>query len=324
MSYIQQASNAFLTIQVSISKWSGVSQLKQAASKAASAAGASEANTRMYFNMLGQHHSDLKQVNAMYSAVRTYLYANTLPFSQAEGEQQQRGDRLIAVSRVPDVVHQLGVLVDAANSAADSFVAEYERMVAASIAHDVGEFKSEINYPTADQVRSKFAARISAPQTINVADMSRFGSLPVAMANEINASNNRKLEAQLQCAKDAAIKEAEDLAERVANQMRSGKRFHDSLKSEAKRVASLLRDMVQGYDNDPRLLAMADLIDEQIGTIDIDRIREHEHARHAPRRAAETVSKGIKDMRKAGATNTQPVSNNDPVVGGGFFADLLS
>ena len=51
----------------------------------------------------------------------------------------------------------------------------------------------------------------------------------------------------------------------VEKQLTDGKRLHQSLLDNAKRHASLLRG--RGADNDPRVLEVADLIDERIGSI---------------------------------------------------------
>lgn len=325
--YIDQAANAFMTIGVSISRWSGVAQLIDGAERAAIEAGADTQSTRMYFNILGQHHAELKAVSAAFAAIRTYLYENTLPFSQSEGEQQKRGDRLIPVVRVPEVITELAAIKAKAYAALEEFLPNYDRFVQASKANDVGAYKKEINFPSADEIRAKFAARISAPKAIPVTDMERFGSLPAGMAKEIAEANIAAISRQLAGAKDAAVEQAEIQMTTVVKQLTDGKRLSPSLIENSRHAAKMLRDMVEGYDNDPRLLGLADLIDEKIGTVaDTDVWKNNETQRIASAKAAATVVTSIQKIRKAEKAVATPVKSGvkkSQLVGGGLIADLL-
>jgi hypothetical protein len=306
--FIDKAAHAFMTIE-----------------DAANSAHANSDSTRMYFNILGSHHSHLKAVNSAYAAIRTYLYENTLPFSQSGDGQQTRGPRLIPVCRVPEVLTKLQELKHEAETALNEFLPEYARLVELARIHDVGDFGAEIHYPAADEVRGRFVARVSAPQAIPSANMAGF-SLPAKMADDIAAANSAAIAAQLDRAKNTAMQQAEDQMKTLVKQLRDGKRLHPSLISNSRRAGRMLRDITEGYDNDPRLLALADLIDEKIGSVEsTETWKTLPSARKKSLRAAETIHKGLRDLNKAENPATVDTTvKADNVVAGGMLADLLS
>ena len=324
MSFIETASNNFMLVQVTVRRWSGVQQLKSGSAKAAQQANANPDAARMYVNLLGSHHADLKQVSAKFAAIRTYLYEHTLPFSDAGEGQQRRGDRLVAVANVPEVLSKLGELKSEAYAALDAFLPEYDRLREFAIQHDLGDWRNEVSYPTADEVRSMFAASLTPPQPIPMCDMSAL-NLPAGLAADIAARHEAALSTQLEGAKDAAIDGARDHMANVEKQLTEGKRLHQSLIDNAKRHATLLRGMVQGYDNDPRVLQIADLIDEQIGSIgNIEKVKNSATLRATAIRAAQTAHKTLGAVSNAPST-AQPVtaSNGNVVMGDSLLADLI-
>lgn len=318
-----------MLIELSLPRWDGIAKLKGGAEKAAIRASANPQAFSGYVKMLGGHHAELKLVKSKYSAVRTYFYNNTLPFSQADADSQKRGARLIPVCRVPEFLAALQKLIQAAEETLESFLVEYDRFVSIAQSDDLGEWKNEVEYPSADEVRGKFGARISPPRAIPSCDMARFGSLPAALAAEIAEANAKSINDQLMQAKQSVMNQAEDQMKRAARQLKSGGRMSSALIENSAHIARLLRDMTMGFDNDPRLIAMADLIDENISKIaNVDVWKSGEGIRKKSYQAATTVSKGLRDLRQA--ADKQAVVNKSTVKQssgntaiGGLLADLI-
>ena len=83
--------------------------------------------------------------------------------------------------------------------------------------------------------------------------------------------------------------------------------------------------MVQGYDNDPRVLQIADLIDEQIGSIgNIEKVKNSATLRATAIRAAQTAHKTLGAVSNAPST-AKPVAPaaSNVVVGDSLLADLI-
>ncbi len=111
----------------------------------------------------------------------------------------------------------------------------------------------------------------------------------------------------------------------VDKQLTEGKRLHQSLLDNAKRHAALLRGMVEGYDNDPRVLEVADLIDQRIASIpNIEQVKYNSTKRQQAIRAAGTASKALAAVAKAPST-AQPVAPaaSSIVTGDSLLADLI-
>lgn len=324
MSFIETASNNFMLVQVTVRKWKGVHQLKKGSAKAAEDAKANPESFRGYVNMLGSNQKALKDVIAKFDAVRTYLRENSLPFSDAGEGQQRRGDRLIAVANVPEVLSKMGELKSEAYAELDAFLPEYDRLRDFAIQHDLGDWRNEVSYPTADEVRGMFAASVTPPKPIPMCDMSAL-NLPAGLAADIAARHEAALSAQLEGAKDAAIDGARDHMANVEKQLTDGKRLWQSLIDNAKRHATLLRGMVQGYDNDPRVLQIADLIDEQIGSIgNIEKVKNSATLKATAIRAAQTAHKTLDAVSKSTST-AKPVAPaaSTVVMGDSLLADLI-
>jgi len=325
--YIERAANAFMLIQVSISKYSGIVKLPKSLREAyALEQNVASKNVKMSFEVLGQHHHHLSKVIAAFAAIRTYLYDNTLPMSQADGDQQARGDRLVAVTRVPEVITKLGKLERLALDALAGFLSNYDTYVRTA---NLGLIRKHIKHLSLDEVGRRFNISISPPKLIPVLDMARYGSLPADLAQKIADANARELATQLDCAKNAAVKGAETVMKTVVEQLTVGKRLSPSLITNATHAAKMLRDMTRGYDSDPRLLEFADMIDNKIGNIkDTSVWKDKPKKKAGSLAAAKKVLSQIDRIRKADEKVAKLAADksdsNLTPIGGGMLADLLS
>jgi len=313
------AANAFMLLGITVRFYTGTTKLVDAAKRAEESAGATDTGARMYINALGAHHNELKYVIGKYQKVRTYLYLATLSFSQAEEGQQKRGKRLAPVTRVPEILNQLSVLKKEAVDALNDLLPNWDHLcnIAASRA---GMFRDEMRFPSAEEVRGKFSIQIAVPECIEPVDMSRFGSLPAALANEIAEARNASLTFQLEGAKTEAMNAAKSHMDVVAKQLTDGVRLSETLVSLSTLHSQTLRDMVTGYDNDPRIIAMADRIDAEIANCTTAVWKDSAYARYKSRDAARVISKGLTAMTKPAAV---PQITANQTLAGGLLADLL-
>ena len=315
-----RACNAFMLLTVSVAVYDGIAKLSEAAERAEKEAGADDTGARMYINALGAHHGELKIVMGKFKKVRTYLYQVTLSFSQAEEGMQKRGKRIAPVVRIPEILNHLNILKNEAYAALDDLLPQWDHLCNIAQSRS-GRFGDEVKYPSAYEVREKFKICISIPECINPVDMDRFGSLPVSLANDIAKASNDKLTSQLESAKTEAMKAAKGHMDVVIKQLSEGKRLSETLVSLSALHSKMLRDLVNGYDNDPRIIAMADRIDNEIASQSVDRWKQSDYARTKSIDAAKVVSKGLGAM-------VQPVSpdqiqSTNQSLAGGLLADLI-
>lgn len=330
--YIENACKALSLLDVHIAVYLGTAKLKRGAAKAAKDAGAKGEVARLWVNVLGSQQKKLKIVVASYAAIRTYLYANTLPFAPETGGQK-RGPRLLPVVRVPEVYSKLTVLSADAEEKLAAFLEEYDRFVAISMSEDMGEWRKELQsgskLPSVEEVRNRFRCVISPPRPIpnNASGVKKFG-LPIGMAAEFSSQHYDAVDGQLKQAKALAIKEAQDHMKIVEDKLSASgttvnkagvtvpqARLHESLIIHSKRVASMLRDMVMGYDNDPRLLALADEIDSRIANVkSVEVWKTNVGKRESALDAARNVHKSLAAYKHSQVSATPPAAKPKPTI----------
>ena len=304
---VKTAANNFLLIDVSVSFWSGVGQLNAAAEKAALAAGAEPAGTRVYKDLLGAWHGKLKEVNQHYRRVRTVLAAETIPYSKkpiAEAVGQRRGKKMVNVLRYPDVAATLANLKDAAEIALSQFLANYDHYRDQALAANFGTWRSEAErlFPSAQEVAAKFSIEISDPEPLPVFSDGQIGSwsLPAEMLGKIVEQSTAGIAQQLEVAKQDSIEASLKVCETALKQLTEGKRFGESIITNVKREAVKLREMADGYDQDPRIQGIADDMLQGIANVGmVEGWKINETKKIEARKSAETTVKNLKRMQQA-------------------------
>ena len=324
MNMQQTIANNYMVLDISIGRADTMKHSAVASDAAAAECrvdGAVPVRTRV--GALGRLTADIKQVNSKFASVRTWLYENTLPFTDCEEGQQKRGKRIVPVSRVPEVLAKLAELKGDAFTSLDAFMPDYRMYYGSRNRADLGRV-SDVDMPDPDVLAGKYRITIGAPEPLPVFNVDTL-ALPAGLAADIAQRHHDRLSKQLDGAKQAAIEGAQKHMDVVEKQLTDGKRLHNSLLDNAQRHARLLRDMVEGYDNDPRVLAIADLIDERIASIpNIDQIKHSAARRDQAIRAANTASKALAEVAKAPSTATPvaPAASN-VIVGDSLLADLI-
>ena len=107
----------------------------------------------------------------------------------------------------------------------------------------------------------------------------------------------------------------------VIKQLTDGKRLSETLVSLSALHSKMLRDLVEGYDNDPRILAMADRIDSEISNQSVDVWKNSAHARFKSMDAAKVISKGLGAM--AVKVTPDQIQSTKQSLAGGLLADLI-
>ena len=122
---------------------------------------------------------------------------------------------------------------------------------------------------------------------------------------------------------------------KLEKQMTDGVRLHQSLVDETMRHASLIRGMVENFDNDPRVFDVLDLLDEKVAhlaTHGIEYIKHNQSKRDEVARAAGAVGNVLSQVSNAPITTLEasmtesptPAVSADDVVLGEMFNDLIN
>ena len=319
--FMANAHGSFMTIRVQVKRWEGVRQSKKVAQAAADAAGAEAQALGGHIKLMGVHHAELKAVKAAGAKINTYLYDHALP-TEVDGEY------MFHVDQIPQVVADLAKLKAEAEAVLEAFLPRYDNYVSAAKAH-LKVYGEGTKYPTADEVRAKFAITISAPDFVPVADLERFKHLPLAQAAEWAEAAQAKVAHRIEGAREFILDSTRQYMADLEDSLSAGTyRVTDKKVKQVQHLSTQLRQLVRDWDNDPRLTALAELIDEQIAPTIKDLTKSGPTVHRSVRRAAKTVVKGIDDHKK----NTAKLKASAPVksaavqgeaVGGGMLADLV-
>ena len=126
MNMQQPVANNYMLIDIGIGRADLMKHSAVASDAAASECKVSgNVPVRTRVGSLGSLTTGFKQVNSKFAVVRTWLYDNTLPFTDVEEGQQKRGKRIVPVNKVPEVLTKLAELKADAFGALDAFMPDY-------------------------------------------------------------------------------------------------------------------------------------------------------------------------------------------------------
>jgi len=314
--FIDRAANSFLLLNVTIRKADPLKRSQVAALAAIEGTKLADGVPLVArVGALGTLTGDLKAVISHYNRVRTYMYQYPALTSAGDGEHK-RGDRLIPVAQVPEVLSDLAALKAEAEQSLAAFLPRYQSYYQARNSTDFGRV-SDVKLPTPTELADKFGVMIRDPQPIPVFDADKL-QLPAGLAAEIAARHEAALSAQLENAKGIIISEAEEHLKKVEVQFTQGQRLSQSLIDIAAHHARQLRGISEGFDNDPRVLALADLIDDQITSLGEVKNAKGWRGEVAARAASNAV-KSIKAIK----SSPIKVPTATIVTGDSLLADLI-
>lgn len=262
-------SNAML-VDLNISMWTG-RKMDKKVSEEIDASKSTKARAGNYHKKLLAGSDKLEKVQKIATAVRTWNYQQTLPWSDG-------GSRLLPMKSFFDYKQTLNNFENQYNSAVDDFLQEYPQLVSSS-AFTLGDLFDRNEYPTAEDLRSKFRFKYV------------FCPVPDAGDFRIDVEEQAKNELQQQY-KDyyqeklnSAMKDAWDrlhstlthLSERMDYTDENKKKFWDSTITNATDLCGLLSSL--NITGDVKLEQMRQKLEKTLSGVEPSAIRESEAVR---------------------------------------------
>lgn len=262
-------SNAML-VDLNISMWTG-RKMDKKVSEEIDATKSTKARAGNYHKKLLAGSDKLEKVQKIATAVRTWNYQQTLPWSDG-------GSRLLPMKSFFDYKQTLNNFENQYNSAVDDFLQEYPQLVSSS-AFTLGDLFDRGEYPTAEELRSKFRFKYV------------FCPVPDAGDFRIDVEEQAKNELQQQY-KDYyeskladAMKDAWDrlhetlthLSERMDYTDENKKKFWDSTITNAVDLCGLLTSL--NITNDPKMEQARQQLEKALSGVEASDIRESQAIR---------------------------------------------
>lgn len=303
------ASNYMLASLV-IPKWGGTKKDDEATAELLRQKGAVGDAATVVKKLLAGNDKELEDCKAAFDRIRTWFYANSLPWTIGEGSR--RGSRLVGVTQVMTFLRDFANLKRQAEEALDKFLDVYDVAVQNTATSLAGLYRPS-EYPTKDQLRSKFGAFLDIVPMPAVSDYDRV-AIPGAMASGLKNLYEKKAQRQVETAVDDCqarlVKELERMSTQLGK-VADGKdaRLHQSLIDNMKTVASLAESLGPLR---PELQDVAKRIDAELLKHELKAYKDN-----APlaRKVAETATALAKEL--AGVctvTVNQPQEEVTPLV----------
>jgi len=262
-------SNAML-VDLNISMWTG-RKMDKKVSEEIDVSKSTKARAGNYNKKLLAGSDKLEKVQKIATAVRTWNYQHTLPWSDG-------GSRLLPMKSFFDYKATLGNYEQQYNDAVEDFLVEYPQLVSGS-AFTLGALFDRGEYPDVEDLRSKFRFKYV------------FCPVPDAGDFRIDVEEQAKNELQQQYKEyydgklADAMKDAWDrlhetlthLSDRMDYTDENKKKFWDSTITNASDLCGLLTSL--NVTNDPKLEDMRQKLEKALNGVDASDIRESEAIR---------------------------------------------
>jgi hypothetical protein len=246
MSIIPTIRDRAVLAYVTISCWSARKLDRKASRSVTKDAGASDDAARVNKYLLSSADQKLKDIQSIAGKTRRYLEDNSLPWDDA-------GNRLLSNAKALEVVSELSAMEKEFNDAVDDFVSAYPVLRAEAMT-SLGDLADHDDYPQPDQVRHKFAMRLSLTPVPENFDDLRTGMTPTEVSalqqhfeSSVRAQTNRALMSAWMRLRDDVASMAERLAK---DEDGKAKIFRNSLVDNVRSTCALLASLNVFGDHD--------------------------------------------------------------------------
>jgi hypothetical protein len=263
-------SNSAMLVDLNISVWTG-RKMDKKVSEEVDATKGTKARAGNYHKKLLAGSDKLEKIQKIVSAVRTWNYNNTLPWSDG-------GSRLLPMKNFFEYKAMLNNFEQQYQQAVDEFLQEYPQLVSTS-AFTLGSLFDRNEYPDAENLRGKFGFKYV------------FFPVPDAGDFRIDVEEQAKAELQQQYKSYYETKLAEamkdawtrlhdtlkHLSERMDYTDENKKKFWDSTITNATELCGLLSNL--NVTNDPKLEEARQKLEKALAGVKPEDIRESEAIR---------------------------------------------
>jgi len=263
-------SNSAMLVDLNISVWTG-RKMDKKVSEEVDASKGTKARAGNYHKKLLAGTDKLEKIQKIVSAVRTWNYNNTLPWSDG-------GSRLLPMKNFFAYKSTLNNFEQQYNQAVDEFLQEYPQLVSTS-AFTLGNLFDRGEYPDADSLRGKFGFKyVFCP----VPDA---GDFRIDVEEQAKAELQQQYKSYYETKLAEAMKDAwtrlhdtlKHLSDRMDYTDENKKKFWDSTITNATELCSLLTSL--NVTNDPKLEEARQKLEKALAGVEPEDIRESEAIR---------------------------------------------
>jgi len=262
-------SNAML-VDLNISVWTG-RKMDKKVSEEVDASKGTKARAGNYHKKLLAGSDKLEKVQKIVSAIRTWNYQNTLPWSDG-------GSRLLPMANFFDYKQTLNNFENQFTQAVDEFLVEYPQLVSSS-AFTLGALFDRNEYPDVEELRNKFRFKYVFTPVPDAGDfrVDVEAEAKRELEEQYKSYYENKLNDAMQDAWDRLHEVLTHISERLDYSDENKKKFWDSTITNAQELCELLTKL--NVTNDPKLEQARQQLERALHGVEPADVRESEGIR---------------------------------------------
>lgn len=282
-----------MVVNVSIGIWQGYRLDKEASRKVTTEASAHSDAARVNKHLVPKEA--LSAVVTAAGAVRTHLYARTLPW-------KDNGDRLLTRAMYLDFIQEHGDLMRTFEEAVDKFLTHAYPTARAQAEFRMGALFNPDDYPNASELRRRFYINLEIDAVTEAGDFRV--SLDAEHADEVKASMERAMNERLGKAMTDIYTRLGEVVGHFAAKMGDEKAvFRDTTLTN---ITELV-DLIPGLNilDDPKLNQLGEEIKAKLGGVEPKDLRKNKEVRSQAAKDAEEIMAKMKGFMNAVAPPEQ-------------------
>jgi hypothetical protein len=245
----------------------------------------SKAAARVNKNLLAGR-PELEEISSLVGEARTYVYANTTPWSDA-------GQRLIITARLPKFDARIEDFKTLFNEKVAAFVALYPTLITAQ-AMALGDMFSRADFPSASEIEHKFAI------SCDYIPVPAAGDIRVDIGNQaqdelrarLEATASKRLNKAMADVTERFVEHLKRMADRLVTDTDTkgelkSRRFTDTLVSSAFELCDLVRDY--NVTDDPLLSQARQTLESVLAGVTVVTLRDDPIKREEVRAATTSI-----------------------------------
>lgn len=272
--------NSAMLVELNMSVWTA-RKMDKKVSEEVDVANNTKARAGNYHKKLLAGAAKLDAIQKLSSAVRTWHYMNTLPWSD-------NGARLLPMKNFFEYKQTLGMYEKQFDDAVEDFLTEYPTLVA-SAAFTLGTLFDRNEYPDVEDIRRKFKFKYAFTPVPDA------GDFRVDVEEQTKQELMAQYEGYYQNKLQEAMKDAWDrmhttlthISERLDYTDENKKKFWDSMFTNASELCDMLTKL--NVTNDPKLEQARRDLERALNGVEPDTVRKSQEVR-------ESVKKRVDDI----------------------------
>lgn len=266
------ASN-FILIELTVRKWSGKLVDRKATDDTLQLNHAINGSGRFIKEAMAGANKELKQCSADFDAIRTYLYANSMPFSSSAG--LNKGPRLVSTRQSIDVLRGINARIAVAEQTVTELLDVYDDRRTQAM-NNLGALANAADYPARDDLKLLFSVHVDVVPVPATTDFSRT-SIPASIANQLGERLVSQQRAIMESAADDLKRRVLSEVKRIATQLSkfsAGEktRLYNTLVDNIRTLVGLLED--SNVSGKSEITNLARGIREHLCKHDINQIKQ--------------------------------------------------